>query len=449
MTRVRLVLLALAIAAAACRSRIPAGSAGGDAAPMGRWEAWGDLTPLAEIAKDHAPDHAANAIARASALLRERKAATADRLLAEASGGAGHHWIAVARADLAALHFTLCIRGVALRLTDGETPSPTDRQVDFSEATRVAPGDVSVEATLMNLDAAVAVPEPALATQARIARARVASFAQQCAANERVAEMAREVAEADLATLAAEGHLTPDLSYMWAGVQMTRFSGAAARPFLLQAQEAGFDHPAVTFMLAVIALDNRDFDRAEELAIAAGKRYAASKDAAHQAEALFLRGEIARGRNQLVAARRHYADALGLVPTHGASLLARAQLDAATDSESAIAGLQQGLATLLLTGPLDAERARVAAQNVEELLVLATEPHEVQLLRDALLGHIDNESDAMRRGLRYFFAAMLDVRLREYQFAQGHGVLAKDEFAQSGVTPPIDIEAFLERLRNG
>jgi hypothetical protein len=55
----------------------------------------------------------------------------------------------------------------------------------------------------------------------------------------------------------------------------------------------------------------------------------------------------------------------------------------------------------------------------------------------------------MRRGLRYFFAAMLDVRLREYQIAHGHGVLAKEEFAESGVEPPIDIEAFLARLGNG
>jgi hypothetical protein len=41
--------------------------------------------------------------------------------------------------------------------------------------------------------------------------------------------------------LAAENHLTPDLAYMWAGVQMQTYSGAAARPFLLQALEGGFD----------------------------------------------------------------------------------------------------------------------------------------------------------------------------------------------------------------
>ncbi|MBL8943703.1 MAG: hypothetical protein JNK45_11165, partial [Myxococcales bacterium] len=234
----------LSLGAVGCRPRIPAGAATNSATAMGHWQAWRDLGPLVAIAKDHAPDPAVAALERASALLRDGKAASADRALADASGGAGHHWIAVARGDVVALHFTLCIRGVALRLSDGTMPSPTDRQADYSEKTRVEPGDVSVEATLVNLDAAVNSGEPALSTQARIARARVAGFAQQCAANERVAEMAQQVVEGDLATLAAEGHLTPDLAYMWAGVQMTRFSGSAARPFLLQAQEGGFDHPA-------------------------------------------------------------------------------------------------------------------------------------------------------------------------------------------------------------
>ncbi len=440
---------ALAGAPVACRPRVPPGAAGSSATAMGHWQKWRDLEPLVDVAKDHAPPPAVTALERASALLREGKAASADRALADASGGAGHHWIAVARADVAALHFTLCIRGVALRLTDGVTPSPTDRKADYSEGTRVEPGDVSVEATLVNLDAAVDSGEPALSTQARIARARLAGFAQQCAANERVSEMAREVVEVDLATLAAEGHLTPDLAYMWAGVQMTRFSGSAARPFLLQAKEGGFDHPAVTFMLAAIALEQRELDQAEELAKAAAAIYAEVGDREHQAEARFLQGEIARARKQPKAARNHYEAALGLEPTHSASILARAELDVQTDNEAAIIGLQRGMVPLMLSGTLDAEQARVAAGNLEQLLVLATEPHQIQLVRDALLGHIDNEPDAMRRGLRYFFAAMLDVRLREYQIAHGHGVLAKEEFAESGVEPPIDIEAFLARLGNG
>lgn len=416
---------------------------------MGNWQAWRDLEPLVAVAKDHAPDPAVAALERASALLRDGKAASADRALADASGGAGHHWIAVARGDVAALHFTLCIRGVALRLADGATPSPTDRQADYSEATRVEPGDVSVEATLVNLDAAVNSGEPALSTQARIARARVAGFAQQCAANERVAEMAQQVVEGDLATLAAEGHLTPDLAYMWAGVQMTRFSGSAARPFLLQAREGGFDHPAVTFMLAAIALEQRELDQADELAKTAVAMYTQLGDRQHQAEARFLQGEIARARKQPKAARTHYEAALELDPTHTASILARAELDLGTDTETALLGLQRSMTKLMLDGALDAETARTAASNLEELLVLATEPHQIQLVRDALLARIDNEPDAMRRGLRYFFAAMLDVRLREYQIAHGHGVLAKEEFATSGVQPPIDIEAFLAKLGNG
>jgi tetratricopeptide (TPR) repeat protein len=336
-----------------------------------------------------------------------------------------------------------------LRLTDGTTPSPTDRQADYSEATRVEPGDVSVEATLVNLDAAVNSGEPALSTQARIARARVAGFAQQCAANENVGEMAQQVVESDLATLAAEGHLTPDLAYMWAGVQMTRFSGSAARPFLLQAKEGGFDHPAVTFMLAAIALEQRELDQADELAKAALAMYSDVGDRPHLAETHFLQGEIARARKQPKAARTHYEEALKLDPMHTASILARAELDLGTDAETAVIGLQRGMTKLLLDGSLDAERARVAASNLEELLVLATEPHQIQMVRDALLQRIDNEGDAMRRGLRYFFAAMLDVRLREYQIAHGHGVLAKEEFATSGVQPPIDIEAFLAKLGNG
>lgn len=448
--RLGLVLCSLlSLGAVACRSRIPAGSATNAATAMGHWQEWRDLEPLVDVAKDHAPAPAVETLERASALLREGKAASADRTLAEASGGAGHHWVSVARGDLVALHFTLCIRGVALRLTDGKTPSPTDRQADYSEATRVEPGDVSVEATLVNLDAAVVSGEPALSTQARIARARVAGFAQQCAANESVAQMAQQVVEGDLATLAAEGHLTPDLAYMWAGVQMTRFSGSAARPFLLQAKEGGFDHPAVTFMLAAIALEQRELDQADELAKTAIAMYTSAGDKPHQAEARFLQGEISRARKQPKAARTHYQEALKLDPTHTASILARAELDLGTDTETAVAGLQHGMNNLLLDGPLDAESARTAASNLEELLVLATEPHQIQLVRDALLQRIDSEKDAMRRGLRYFFAAMLDVRLREYQIAHGHGVLAKDEFETSGVQPPIDIEAFLTKLGKG
>ncbi len=444
MIRARLVLV-LALASA-CRNRVPTEPPGA-ATAMGAWSEWRDLSPLVEVVRTHAPDPAVGAIERASTLLREGKPRSADRALADASGGAGHHWIAVARGDLAALHFALCIRGVAWRLIDGAQPSPTDRKADFSEATRVEPGDISVEATLTNLDAAVAAGEPTLVVQARIARARVAAFAQQCAATEQVAEMAQQVVEGDLATLAAEGHLTPDLAYLWAGVQMSRFSGSAARPFLLQAREGGFDHPAVVFMLAVIALEQRELDQAEQLAKQATEVYAKLGDREHQAEGRYLMGQIASARKQTQRAREHFDAALALDSTHGAAILARAEFE--KDTESAVAWIQRALGKLLLGGPLDAPKAREAAENLERLLLITTEPHQMQLVRDALLTGIDDEGDAVRRGLRYFFAATLDVRLREYEAAQGHGVLAKEEFADSGVEPPIDVEAFLAHLRQG
>src|SRR5262245_44620297 len=130
MKRALLVAFVLVLA---CRPRVPTDPPGA-ATAMGNWTAWRDLSPLVEAVRDHAPEPATSAIERASAQLREGKPRSADRTLADASGGAGHHWIAVARGDLAALHFALCIRGVAWRLIDGQTPSPTDRKADYSEA---------------------------------------------------------------------------------------------------------------------------------------------------------------------------------------------------------------------------------------------------------------------------------------------------------------------------
>jgi tetratricopeptide (TPR) repeat protein len=448
----RRTLLALALTMApqvACKQTVPPGGSS-NATAMGSWQEWRDLTPLVELAEHHAPPTAVKAMVAAQGLLREGKAKSADGVLSEAADGAGQAWISVARADLAALHFTLCIRGIAWRLQDGKDPSPTDRSVDFSEGTRIEPGDVSVEATLTNLDIPLASEVPALVTQARIARARVAAFASQCAANDDVAGMAQRTVEADLATLAAEGHLTPDLAYLWAGVQMTKFSPSAARPFLVQARDGGFDHPAAIFMLAVIALEERELDRAEGLAHEAISAYRSIQDDAHVAEGDYLLGEIARARKQPKAARKHYESALRLYPMHAPSILALASL--AHVSEGADAGaavIHAALPKLLLTGTLDEEKARTAADNLADLLTLAVEPAQVQLVRDALLDRIDNEPDAMRRGLRYFFAATLDVRLREYEVAHGHGVLAKEEFTSSSVQPPVDIEKFLDHLTAG
>ena len=137
----------------------------------------------------------------------------------------------------------------------------------YDPATKIGPGDLSVEALLTNLDDAIEAGKqsPALATQARIARVRVTGFVASCPANPEVEKRASGVMNSDLATLAAENHLTPDLAYMWAGVQIQAYSGAAARPFLLQALEGGFDDPSVTYMLAAIAFEQSELAEAETL----------------------------------------------------------------------------------------------------------------------------------------------------------------------------------------
>lgn len=440
--------LGLGLGPVACKRSVPpAGEGQVSATAMGSWSQWQDLEPLVSVARDHADERTVTVLEEVSGLLREGKAASADRRLAAAADGAGRHWIAVARGDLAALWFTVCIRGVAWRLSDGQQGGPTAREVDFSEERRIKPEDVSVEATLTNLDAAVATEIDALQVQARIARARVAAYAQRCPPNPDVAGLAQRILENDLATLAAEGHLPPDLAYLWAGVQMTRFSGAAARPFLLQAREGGFDHPAVTYMLAVIALEGGDLTRADELAAQATSAYAGLGEPEQEAQASFIRGEVARQREDPAAAREHFEAALARMPTHVPALLAIAGLVHETEGENAAASyLHRSLPALLLSGELDEARAREAAGNVEALVIVADTPFLAQLCRDALLLDIDEEPDPMRRGIRYFYAATLDVRLREYEIALGHGVLAKDELEQSDVPSPLDVQRFLDRL---
>jgi tetratricopeptide (TPR) repeat protein len=441
------VLLALGLAGPGCRRTVPPAGAATSATAMGSWSQWQDLEPLVAVARDHVDERTVAVLEEVSGLLREGKAATADRRLAAAADGSGRHWMAVARGDLAALYFTVCIRGVAWRLEDGRRGGPTDREVDFSEARRIQPDDVSVEATLTNLDAAVGSETEALQVQGRIARARVAAFAERCPPNADVAGLAQRILENDLATLAAEGHLTPDLAYLWAGVQMTRFSGAAARPFLLQAQEGGFDHPAVTYMLAVIALEASELDKADELAAQAVAAYAKAGERDQEAQGHFIRGEAARQGNKRAAARKHFEAALERMPTHIPALLAIAGMVHEADGEdAALTYLHGALPSLLLPGELDADRAREAAGNVEALVIVADDPFLAQLCRDALLLDIDDEPDPLRRGIRYFYAATLDVRLREYEIALGHGALAKDELEQSDVPPPLDVQRFLDRL---
>lgn len=417
---------------------------------MGDWASWRDLSPLVDVAKTNAPKTTVIALNEASALLKQGKAKSADARLGKEANSSGRRWIAVARADLAALHFTVCIRGVAWRLSDGETPEATEREMDFSEQTRVESGDISVEALLTNLEEALTDTNQALVTQARIARARVAAFAQRCAANEDVAGLAQRTVESDLATLAAEGHLTPDLAYMWAGVQMNRFSGTAARPFLLQAREGGFEHPAVVFMLAVISLEERKLDEADTLAAQAVEIYEQLEDPQNSAEAYFIRGEVAMAAEKPKTARKHYESALKLSPLHVPSMLAiSTQMFAADRQADAVDYLHEKMPVFTLKGELDEEGARTVATNLEALVVMATEPVMAQLSRDALLQSIDSEPDPLRRGLRYFYSATLEVRLREYELAKGHAILAKEEFAESSVDSPIDVEAFLRRLEGG
>ena len=209
----------------------------------------------------------------------------------------------------------------------------------------------------------------------------------------------------------------------------------------------GFDHPAVTFMLAVIALEERDLDKADTLAEEAGSAYASFGDHENAAEALFVRGEVARARGDRKKARELFNATLKQSPLHLPSMLAIAGLVHANRGEyEAVDYLHGRLPVLLRKGPLDERAAHEAASNLETLVILATEPVMAQLSRDALLQEIDQEPDPMRRGLRYFYAATLDVRLREYEVAHGHGVLAREELESSDVRPPIDVQSFLDRL---
>jgi tetratricopeptide (TPR) repeat protein len=415
---------------------------------MGTWSEWKTLAPLVDVARAHVDGRTSTALAEARALLAEGKAASADRRLAEVRDGAARHWIAVARADLAAIHFTTCIRGVAWRLVDATADQRPARTVDFSPEAVVDPGDVSVEAMLTNLDAAIEVGDPALRVQAQIARARTTAFVTNCAPNEQVGDRAAEFMRNDLATLAAEGHLPPDLAYVWGGVQMNEYSGAAARPFLLQAREGGYDDPSVDYLLAVISLEQRQWNEAEALALAAARRYATLGDPMQQAQCEFIRGEVRRGQRRIEAARERYEAALELVPSHAAAVLAIAGLEREGQGPTAaIDWLHGALARLMPGEALDERAARTASSNLEAAVILTDENLELsELLRDALLLDVDAEPDATRRGLRYYYAATLDVRLGDYPRASGHAALARDELAEAEVSPPVDAEQLLEQL---
>ena len=448
-----LLVCSLLVLGAGCKdragkaSKAPTAGTAQEAAAMGNWSAWLDLTPLVEVARSHAPEQTVAALTQASQLLRDGKARTADARLSPLADSDGRHWISVARADIAAIYFTTCIRGVVWRLEDLKPDTAPTRRSDFSEDTKIEPGDISVEGMLTNLDAAIAAKDPALQTQARIARARVTAYSARCPANDEVQEMSEGILKNDLATLAAENHLTPDLAYLWAGVQMADFSGAAAKPFLLLAKDGGYTDPSVVYMLGVIALEQRELDRADVHAREAVDLYAGLGDKEQQAQATVLRGEIARGRKDLKTARQHYEAALKLQPGHPTALLGITRLVVAAEGNNRAIGYLNGvLPQVLLTGPLRAEDINVAAGNLESLTMLANDIDIAALCRDALLAEVELEPDLVRRGLRYFFAATIDARLGEYTHARAHAVLARDEFRAAEGPMPVDVDGFLARV---
>jgi tetratricopeptide (TPR) repeat protein len=420
--------------------------------PMGSWPAWQDLSPLIEVAEAHVDEPTLAVLEQARVLLREGKAHSADQILARASSSAGRHWIAVARADLASIYFTTCIRGVAWRLPDG--PGPHERTVDYDPATKVGPSDLSVEALLTNLDDALEAGKEsaALVTQARIARVRVSAFAASCPANAEVERQAAAVMNSDLATLAAESHLTPDLAYMWAGVQMQTYSGAAARPFLHQALEGGFDDPAVTYMLAAIAYEQGELDSAESLAATAAERYEQLGDVVQRAQISALRGEIAFAAKQHETAEKHFNVAIELLPDHTGAMLGLAELERARNGPLAASEQLSKSVRALTRGAdeLDEGEALEMIDELESLVILASGGaiEIAQITRDAMLFQIDLEPDPLRRGLRYFYAAALEVRLADYDSARGHAATAAMEFEETWLTIPAkaDPRIFLDRL---
>lgn len=450
-------LLALAVASggALAQTGCVRGLGKSDAVPMGSWPAWQDLSPLLEVAEPNVEPTTYAILEAAREELRAGRPRAADAILAKGNRGAGRHWIAVARGDLASLYFGTCIRGVAWRLPEDIAElQARGRSMDWDPETRVEPGDLSVEALLTNLDDAVEAGKqnPVLLTQARIARVRVAGYAASCPANPEVERRAAAVMNADLATLAAEHHLTPDLAYMWAGVQLQSYSGAAARPFLVTALEGGFEDPAVRYMLAVIAYEQGELAEADELAEAAASVYVELGDPGQGAECVFLRGEIARAAQRWDDARGHYGAALEQKPGHVGAMLGLAATELDRGEELGAAELLAAQLRVLTRGEeeLDERSAAALVDDLEALIILANADtfELVQVTRLALLTDIDAEPDPFRRGLRYFYAATLEVRMGDYESARGHAVTAATEFEDSWLEPPdkANPRAFLDRL---
>lgn len=421
------------------------------------WAAWHVLEPLIRDAQYAVDEGTLKKMKEAAGLLNEQRPRKADAVLQSAAAGASPHWVAVARANLAALHFERCVRGVAWRLPEGppaEADAIVGRSMDFDPDTRIEPGDVSVEATLTALDTAVQSAERdsqgALLRHARIARARVAGYTVRCAPNEEVAQRADEVMRADLATLAAQDELTPDLAYIWAGLQYELYSPQAARPFLLDAAARGFDDPSVDLLLASIAIDGNDFVEAKTRATAALEAYRQLGVAELAARALATRGEAQRRLKQFDAAASDFQAARKLDPMSIEAIVGNTRVVLARDGEVAAATALYGDAIALMgADTVDPETLPDAAARLEALIVAANADLELaQVARDAMLREVDLDDDVLRRALRYYFAATLDVALGDYDAARGHAATAETEFESYGLEAPPGVRALLDNLGN-
>ena len=416
-----------------------------------QWAAWQVLGPLLQDAQHQVDEDTFNALLESAELLVKDQAADARTRLQTAAAGAAPHWISVAEADLAVMHFSRCIRGVAWRIENGATEV---RQMDFSSETQLGPQDLSVEAMLTRLDEAVDAAQKqqrdTLLKHARIARARVTAYTSQCAPNEEVAGQANAVMRSDLATLAAEGALTPDLAYLWAAIQYESYSQQAARPFLLQAQQQGYTDPSVDLLLAQIALDSGNYPEAETRASAAHRAYGEVQSAPGRAQALAVRGESHRKREKLDEAKADFDAAIKLDSQNTEARLGRIRVAALTDGSAKALDMMREQILGLVGSQLDADDPEAiadAAARLEGLIIAINEDLEMATLcRAGLLHEVDLDADPLRRGLRYYFAATLDVALGDYAAAQGHAAASELEFEEAGVPIPDGVTALLGRL---
>jgi hypothetical protein len=443
--------------------------------PMGSWDEWQTLDPLVRVGIEHVDDVTRTALLDARQLLARGLPRSADERLRRVGGGAGKHWISIARADLVATHYSVCTRGIALRLEDVPAPAPApdaegkgkrgrnttraqppkQRLVDMSTETKLGPSDVSIEALLENLEAALATKDRTLVVQGRIARARLLLAVAQCPANDEVAERASTTLRGDLAVLASEAHLTPDLALAWGGALYAEYSPSAARPFVQQAVDGGYPDPVTHLMLAMIALEERDTAGAERDGKLAAERYLEFGADPQAAQAFAIRGDAARLDGDVARATRHYAAALQHDPAESRALVGntRMLLDAKGD-DAAREDLARRLAALA-SRAVDVDTVMEAGAAMEGFVAeLAEDLQLSELARDAVIDRIDDEDGPLARALRYTIAAMLDARLGDAERARGHAATAEtelDEWREANPdlaeTPlPFDPRDILDRL---